>query len=397
MSTAPVAPGRLGEQLDPAATQVYLADLDTWVQDRRADLDEIDQQALASPDGTRLTSDLTLALALWKAVADRLRLLVATWDGGRVGPKERERLSVLVWGRLDTTFDGGGLAGPAAATSPSSTTSGAGSLAVSLPEACRLVDALVQQLRVALALDPAADAHAQRLKQIRAQLERLRDQATLEPPATQGAVRRQIDELAGRADDLAGRVSRGGDIGGLVGPLENAAARLERDLIVGGVQRREARGQFVAAQELQADLVARGAAVRSLADTAVRTVIPAPLMAVPDVAALGPVPTDLAQLTAFVGRLRRVEAATNLAEAAYSGVLHEHGALQAVLDAQVVRAQAAGLTRDADVVGAQQAARQILERQPSPVEVARALVEVHAAWITVLTGPNATGQREESA
>lgn len=397
MTTAPVAPGRLGEQLDLAATQAYLTDLDTWVRDRRADLDEIDQQALASPEGARLTSDLALSLALWKAVADRLRLLVATWDGGRVGPKERERLSVLVWGRLDTTFDGGGLAGPAAATSPSSTRSGAGSMAVSLPEACRLVDALVQQLRVALALDPAADANAQRLKQIRAQLERLRDQAGLEPPTTQNAVRRQIDELATRADDLAGRVSRGGDIGGLIGPLENAAARLERDLIVGGVQRREARGKFVAAQELQAELVARGAAVRTLADTAVRTVLPAPLMAVPDVSALGPVPSDLPGLTAFVERLHRVEAATSLAEAAYSGVLHDHSTLGALLDAQIVRAQAAGLTRDPDVVAAEDTARAVLDRHPSPVDVARALVGVHAAWITVLTRPGSTGQREESA
>ena len=30
-------------------------------------------------------------------------LLSATWDGGRVGPAERERLSALVWGRLDTS------------------------------------------------------------------------------------------------------------------------------------------------------------------------------------------------------------------------------------------------------------------------------------------------------
>ena len=40
-------------------------------------------------------------MALWKAVADRYDLLVATWDSGRVGPTELERLSTLVWGRLD--------------------------------------------------------------------------------------------------------------------------------------------------------------------------------------------------------------------------------------------------------------------------------------------------------
>ena len=46
---------------------------------------------------------MLLSMALWKAVADRHDLLVATWDSGRVGQAELERLSTLVWGRLDAS------------------------------------------------------------------------------------------------------------------------------------------------------------------------------------------------------------------------------------------------------------------------------------------------------
>ena len=76
-----------------------------------------------------VSRDMSLSMALWKAVSDRYQLLSATFDGGRVGRQERERLSALIWGRLDGTLD-------------PSLRPGAGALAVSLPEACRLSDAL---------------------------------------------------------------------------------------------------------------------------------------------------------------------------------------------------------------------------------------------------------------
>ena len=397
MTAAPVAPGRLGEPLDPAAAQTYLGELDSWVRERRADLDEIDAQAQASPDGARVTGDLTLALALWKAVTDRQRILLATWDSGRVGRTERERLATLIWGRLDSTFDPRGLAGPTAATSPSATVPAATtSLAVSLPEACRLTDALVQQLRTALALDPAAGAYALRLKAIRAQVDRLRDQAALEPGSSQAAVRGQVDEIAARAEDLSARASRGGDIGGLIGPLENEAARLERDLIVGGAQRRQARGQYRGAQQRRAELESLGATVRALAAEAIARVSPAPRQAVPDVTLLGPVPTDVAGLTAYRSRLVRVEEATNLARVTYAAALAARTDLLARLEAQSVRATALGLGGDADIVAAQHVAREVLERRPTPVDVARALVDTHDAWIQWRTGTQiGPGQREQ--
>lgn len=387
MSAAPAAPGRLGERLDPAQVQDYLAQLDTWVRDRRAELDEIDAIATDGGQAQEVTGDLMLSMALWKAVADRQSLLLATWDGGRVGPTERERLSVLIWGRLDATFDPV-LLGRA--------TGSANNLAVSLPEACRLSDALVQQLRARLALAPGADANARVLKEVRATIERLRDQVLLEPERDRAALTRQVAELGTRADDLAARLGRGGDIGGRIGPLENEAARLERDLIVAGAQRRDARDRFVAAEELRTDLTARGSALQALAGQVVEQVSPAPRQAIPDVALLGPVPDTVAELAAYRRRLDRVAAAMNLAHDAYSAALTAHTDLVAQLDASALRASATGADADPELVAVQRLAREVLRRRPSPVAVATHLVGAHLAWVEWRTAVPA-GSRRESA
>ena len=71
------------------------------------------------------------------------------------------RISTLIWGRLDA-----------------GTASG---LSVSLPEACRLSDALLSQLRVKLGLDPSGAEVTERVRQLRAQMERIREQIDLEP------------------------------------------------------------------------------------------------------------------------------------------------------------------------------------------------------------------------
>ena len=138
---APDAPGRLGQPVEVMAMQTYLTALDQWVRFRKDELDELDAAALSSPRKDELTDDMTLSMALWKAVADRQQLLLAVWDSGRVLVPERERLATLVWGRLDATLDAAVVAKGTKATS--------GALAVSLPEACRLSDALAGQLRAA--------------------------------------------------------------------------------------------------------------------------------------------------------------------------------------------------------------------------------------------------------
>lgn len=362
--TAPSAPGALGDRLDPGVVASYLQQLDQWVRDRRRELDELDAAALAAGQQTPLTADLTLSMVLWKAISDRLLLMRATFNGGRVLEQDRERLSVLLWGRLDST--------PGPATS---------ALAVSLPEACRVSDALASQLRVRLALDPAADQFTRRITALRAQLERLRDQCHLEPAVSRARVESAVASLAARTDDVAARVGRGGDVGGLLGPLENDAARLERDLIVGGAQRRELADDLDQTERLRAELAAKGPALAALAAEVVAAVDPAPQYAVPDVLTLGPVPHTPAELATYRARLERVALAMAKVQEAYSGALASRDDLRAQVEAEVVKARGLGLTDVPDIVSAERAAREILARRPVPIFVAREVVDVHRAWV----------------
>jgi hypothetical protein len=361
--------------------QTYLAALDSWVRYRKDELAELDAAALASPKRHELDDDMTLSMALWKAVSDREQLLLAVWDGGRVLQADRERLATLIWGRLDATLDPAVVAQSISASSPAAS----GALAVSLPEACRLSDALAGQLRQRLALDPAADENAARVKDLRAALDRLRDQVALEPDDTRPAAQRTWDQLAARIQDVTERVGRGGDVGGLLGPLENDAARFERDLIVGGAERRNNRDQAAAAGELRADLLARSAALAQLAQRCVEAVDPAPKYAIPDVGSLGPVPSAPAELAAYRSRLGRVADAMNLAHASYASALAAHDDLSARLDALHLKAQAQRLSQGTsgnDLDAAEKTAREVLERHPCPVRVAAALVDAYDAWVT---------------
>lgn len=361
---APAPPGPLGSAPEPRVLQAYLDDLDAWVRGRKTELDELDAAALAAGRGAEVGSDMALALAMWKAVADRWQLMWATWDGGRVGQPERERITALVWGRLDSTVGGSG--------------------GTSLPEACRLSDALVSQLRAALALAPGADEAAARVKQLRAQLERLRDQVGLEPALSRDAA---VDRLAGlmaRLQDVTARAQRGADVGGLLAPLEQEAATFERDLIVGNATRRQARELLDDARELQADLEARETALQALVDRCVAKVDPAPRLAVPDVSALGAVPNTPQAIEAHVAKLHRVEQAFALVEEKYAGALAELTQLVDLLDALRAKAAAHGLADQVDLAASEQQARAVLAREPVPTAVARSLVGTYSTWLDQL-------------
>ncbi|QLQ15889.1 MAG: hypothetical protein HZY73_09790 [Micropruina sp.] len=353
----------------------YLGALDAWIAGRRSELGALDAEILANPGYAPLTSDMALSMALWQAVKNRYDLLLVTWDSGRVGPAECERLSSLIWGRLDTTSSNAQLGG----------------MSVSLPEACRLSDALVAQLRTRLNLDPAGEQQVSRLRDLRAQLERIRDQIRAEPPPSPQAAAAQVAQLAARVEDLSARRERGGDIGGLLGPLEIDAARYERDLIVGGAQRRENRDVLARARELQADLAVREQALRQLVDKTVAAVSPAPKYAVPDVAALGPMPNTRSGLDGYVAKLAQVGKAMQVVQDAYGHALAERDQLVAFVDALVVKASALGHADDPDFTDLTGLARRLLDRTPAPIVVVRQVVAAGQAQLDWLS--NAEGGR----
>ena len=89
----------MGSSVPATELLSFLDALGTWRDRRKAELDELDQAALHSPDADALSADVVLSMAVWKAVSDRYELILVTWDSGRVGSKETERISTLDLGR----------------------------------------------------------------------------------------------------------------------------------------------------------------------------------------------------------------------------------------------------------------------------------------------------------
>ena len=385
-ATAPTAPGRLGQPLVASDALHYLEALGTWRDARKAELDAIDEAALGAADSAAYTSDLLLSMALWKAVADRHDLLVATWDSGRVGATELARLSTLVWGRLDATArPTASVGGGGASAVP------AGALAVSLPEACRLSDALAASLRARLGLDPSEADQQARLRSLRASVERVRDLVEREPAQNHAAASAVLDRLDNRVADVLARSKRGADVGGLLGPLEQDAARAERDLIVGASNRRADAHDEARARALRSELEARGAALRDLAARCVAQVAPAPRLAVPEVSALGPVPTDPAAVDAYLLRLDAVGRAMTMAQDAYASALSERDELRLMLGAYTAkagdaRAPARSAQADADLAELRRRAGETLDREPVDLVRGRALLAAYVAYVGSASG-----------
>lgn len=368
-AVSPAAPGQLGVAARPAELLDYLGRLDRWLTERRAELDALDEQIITTKRQAELTGDMALALALWQAAKTRQNLLLATWDSGRVGQQELERLSALIWGRLDT--EGADLAQLQ-------------SMSVSLPEAGRLCDALVAQLRTRLNTDPNAQQQQIRLRDLRAQLERIRDQVKLEPPALAPTAQAKLAALAARAQELGEKRNRGGDIGGLLGSLEIEAARLERDLIVGAAQRREARDLLTRAREHLAEVSAREQAVRTLASQVSAAVWPAPVDALPSAAALGPLPNTRTALIGYVDGLSRIDAQLAQAQRNLAKALADRDAAAALLSALQAKAAARGHGGDPGLVDlADQAGRRLAD-SPVVLPVVQQLLGAYTAQLDYL-------------
>lgn len=308
-ATAPQAPGKLGQAVDANVMRGYLGALDSWLVARRSELDTLDE-AVRANNAQPLIGDVMLGLQLWQAIQNRFHRLLATWDGGRVLAPQLEQLSSLIWGRLDEP-------GSAGAT-------GAGGM--TLPEACRMSDALTAQLRSRLQLDPLGTEAVGRLRDVRATMERLRDQVGLEPPDRASTSAAKLAELEARLVEINEKANRGGDIGGLLGPLESESARFERDLIVGGVMRRTSGAGGPSEDplgQLRADLIARGKQLEQMIAQVAPMVASPPVYAIPDVTALGPLPTDVQTRAEYEKRLQRVAVAMDHIDSAWAKALRE--------------------------------------------------------------------------
>ena len=332
---APDAPGRLGGTVTPQEAFVYLRDLDVWRGRRKSELDALDSAALASSERDSFSRDMLVSMALWKAISDRYDLLEVAFDNGRVGPTEALRISALVWGRLDVAPDSA-----AGAIAPST----AGALALSLPEACRLSDAMTSSLRARLSLEPSGAEVGTRLKDVRETVERIRDQVGMTPVGgDRDAARSLLARLEQRLLDVTDRAKRGADVGGLLAPLEYDASTTERDLIVGAGQRLDAARDAARATDLRTQLAARGEAIRLLEDQCVAAVSPAPRLAIPDVTALGPVPTAPDAIERYLQRLDAVGRALTTAQGAYADALAERDEVQGLVGALGAQARATGI------------------------------------------------------
>lgn len=386
-AAAPAAPGRLGEPIDVLQLRSYLIALDGWLDARRGELEALDEAVRASAHSDELTPDIALSLQLWQAIQSRYRRLLQVWDRGRVAVKEREQLASLVWGRLDDDAWGGLAAS-----------------GLSLPEACRMSDALTGQLRGRLQLDPAGTQAVGRLRDLRASMERLRDQVALEPAQSADAARGRLAELEERLTAVSDKAGRGGDVGGLLGPLEAEAATFERDLIVGGVLRRQqTAGQIAggrpgepdvpapaerleAAGRLRADLIARGQHLDELVARVAASIPSPPKYAVPDVTALGPTPTDPAQLDAYLTRLRQVGKAMDMIDHAYAEAVRGTEALANELIMLRAEVEQLGLSDDR-LAAMLRVAADLVALSPRPSEAISALLDAcrhYANWVAEL-------------
>ena len=369
-AAAPEAPGRLGTPLGVHEAYAYLRDLGVWRDKRKAELDSLDAAALASTDRDSFSRDMLVSMALWKAISDRYDLLTVTFDSGRVGPTEAARLSTLIWGRLDVAPD-------SAAATISPTTAGA--LGLSLPEACRLCDAMTSSLRARLSLEPSGAEVGTRLKDVRATIERIRDQVAIAPAGVdREAARALLTRLEQRLVDVTDRAKRGAEVGGLLAPLELEAAGAERDLIVGAGRRVETARDAERAAQVRDELLARSAAVQQLVDRCVAAVTPAPRLAVPDVRALGPVPSGGAAVDTYLKRLDAVGRALTVVHTAYGDPLAERDEIAGYAGALAAQARATGVA-DPDLDHLRERLQTVVDTTPTDLRRARALRDAYQA------------------
>jgi len=350
-----------GSVRNPPTSQQMLTYLDllgTWIDHTRTDLDRLDQK-LQEVGQLQGVQDLAMTLTVWQAIKDRYTDLTKVWDSGRVIDQDLKKLAVMIWSNLNDQL------------TPGTTLATGGGLSLTLPEACRMLEALVAQLSSRYQLASVPTEVSARIASLRAQIERIRDQAELDPPQIRQITEPQVTDLASDVKDLIDKADRGGDIGGILGPLEVRAAHLERDLIVGHSERAMLAGKISQARSRQAALVAREQAVDELVKRTQAAVDPAPKYAVPHVQALGEIPTTAKELDAYLARLDQVSSALDIVQNANQKAYATLTTLLSRLEKAEAMNQS-GKDAVADTLSAQ--IRELLDRTPAPIGVITPLI-----------------------
>ena len=365
-AAAPEPSGSPGEPAGDHELEVYLQELGRWRLRREHELTAIDAATRTHDDRESLNAHVTESMKLWHAVAQRHDLLLSTWDDGGTSADTRLVLNQLIWGLLEQP-DGD-----------------AQSLALSLPEATRLSDSLTVALRAQVGIDDDLTDPQDRIVSLRDDLARLREHARTVEPGRQAETEAVLAELEGRLGDTRERLTEGADVTVQLGALQTELAMVERELLLTDARARHDRAdpdQVVAERE---ELLARGEAVRSLAQRALETINPAPRLGIPDVAALGEVPTDEDELTTYVGNLERVSRALDQAHSTYAAALAEYADLADRAQRLAKTLAGCGAPTSVDLAGMLTAAKESLNNRPADIQRAAALVAAQEAYLAEL-------------
>ncbi|WP_161964930.1 hypothetical protein [Ornithinimicrobium cerasi] len=358
-AVAPVPPAAPGMVPEDGATDHYLSELARWRIHRDHELRALDALTRTHADREDLNADITFSMTLWHSIVQRHDLLLSTWQDTKEGTGQQEWVARLIWGVLELP-DGDGQA-----------------LAIALPEALRLSDALAASLRARVRGDDELPLE-ERLSATQQDLLRVRAGVESADPAVGG----RLTERLVAAEELAAELTPTSDDAlGRLGQLESATALLERDLIIAGTSAVHARADAGQAQDERDHLVARGEAVRSLAERVLNTLRPAPRLGIPDVTALGEVPTDENDLAAYVANLERVGRALDQAHTTYAAALAEYADLVDRAERLGRTLAGCGAPTSVDLAGMLTATKQSLHNRPADIQRASALVASQEAYL----------------
>lgn len=359
-AVAPEPPAEPGMVPPDEATDRYLSDLAHWRLRREHELRALDELTRTHGDREELNPDVTFAMSLQHAISQRHDLLMTTWQDAHEGNGERQWLARLMWGVLE--MPGGD----------------ARALALPLPDALRLSDALAASLRARVQADDQAD--------VGERLDRLDDNTVRVRQALEDRGSDAPEELASRLDGVDEQVAALRQAGAGVelarlGAVESVLAHLDRDVIVDATSHAHEHADREQAEQERAHLEARGEAVRLLAERTLNTLRPAPRLGIPDVTALGGVPEDDDELDTYVANLERVSRALDQAHATYAAALAEYADLADRAERLAKTLAGCGAPTSVDLAGMLTAAKESLHTQPADIQRASALIAAQEAYL----------------